>query len=521
MADRSFSDEAPKTSWLETLGAIASALGPGRSFQANLSLILNLLKERHSFIRPHLVLFEPETGLLKLSLADPAHVAHDASYKPGVGVTGRVFATGQPVIVEKMKGHPLFSSLLFDRSDEELERLAFISVPILSSLSANPYDSRDVIGTLNADTPGGDRKELDWRKSFLEVVASMIAGEAAHLQDELSEGEAMPVRYDENEKEDAPFIAQSKVMRHILEQIAHLAQGRFPVLLRGEPGTGKERLARRLHASSQRRAVPMVVCYLGGLSPEKMEADLFGYQKGAFPGAARTYKGLFEQANKGSLFLDGVEHLTPRAQQALLELISERRVRRLGADAAVVSDARVIASSGVQLEALVRSGAFSEELFARLNVCSLNIPPLRERREDIIPSAEAFLRVIGEKTRKPVKRISYPAMDLLTRYLWPGNLTELRSCLERVAESLDDQVIRAGDLPPSVQTAESTETESSLSLGDAVTRFEKEMLVDALVKAGGNMLKAAKDLKTSYRIVNYKVKKYGIDPHRFAVRRRI
>ena len=199
MADRTFSDEAPQTSWLETLGAIASALGPGRSFQANLSLILNLLKERHSFIRPHLVLFEPETGLLKLSLADPALVAHEASYKPGVGVTGRVFATGQPVIVEKMKGHPLFSSLLFDRSEEELERLAFISVPILSSLSANPYDSRDVIGTLNADTPGGDRKELDWRKSFLEVVASMIAGEAAHLQDELTEGEAMPVRYDENE----------------------------------------------------------------------------------------------------------------------------------------------------------------------------------------------------------------------------------------------------------------------------------------------------------------------------------
>ena len=159
------------------------------------------------------------------------------------------------------------------------------------------------------------------------------------------------------------------------------------------------------------------------------------------------------------------------------------------------------------------------DLLARLELSSLHVPPLRERREDIIPLAEHVLRrYAAERQEEGIRRISYPALELLTRYYWPGNVSELKNCLLRAAQYSEDQVIRAGDLPPSLQTAESSATEAGLSLGDAVTRFEKELLVDALIKAGGNMLKAARDLKSSYRIVNYKVKKYGIDPHQFAFR---
>ena len=510
--------------WLETLRLIASEMGPKRPFQTSLTSLLRKLSERHGFLRPHIVLFDPETGMLRLSLADTQPKANHANYAPGVGVTGQVFATGRSVIVEKLKGDSLFLSLLFERSDEEMERLSFISVPILAPAGDGPLSAREVIGTLNADTEFVSREDLEKRRVFMEVAAALIANEAAYLQEELSRQRRLPgqvaqsVAEEEDTRSESAFIAQSKVMRNILEQAAHIAQGRAPVLLCGEPGVGKERLATRIHAFSPRSDIPLVVCHCAALPPERLQIELCGYQKGAFLGAMQTQKGLFEQANTGTIFLDAVEALTPTAQESLLRLLKEHTVLRQGGEDPVPVDVRVIAATSAQLDALVEQGRFSGELYERLNVCALHIPPLRERREDIVPLVEHLLLRNANYSTEKIKRISYPALELLTRYFWPGNISELSSCLQRAAQYCEDHVIRAGDLPPSLQTAESTATEAGLSLGDAVTRFEKELLVDALIKAGGNMLKAARDLKSSYRIVNYKVKKYGIDPHQFVYR---
>lgn len=514
--------------WLESLRLMAGTMGPRRPFLSSLTELLRMLASRHDFLRAHLVLFEPETGLLRLCLADtPPRASHD-EYTPGVGVTGQVFATGKPVIVEKMQGHPLFLSLLFERSEEELRTLSFVSVPILAPAgSGAALSPGEVIGTLNADTRFLSREDLELRCLFLQVVAALIANEAAYLQEEMARRHRLPLREEEGTDDTADgkedrnlFIGQSKVMRHILELAARMAQGRAPVLLRGEPGVGKERLAFRIHAGSPRRDMPLLTCHCGALAPEHQDAELCGYQKGAFLGASQTRKGIFEQANLGTLFLDAVECLTLPAQRALLRLLQEHEVTRMGAgDAPVKADVRIIAASGANLEELAERGAFLPELLARLEISCLHIPPLRERREDIIPLAEHMLRrYAAEQRGEGIKRISYPALELLSRYYWPGNISELKSCLLRAAQYSEDQVIRAGDLPPSLQTAESSATEAGLSLGDAVTRFEKELLVDALIKAGGNMLKAARDLKSSYRIVNYKVKKYGIDPHQFTFR---
>ncbi len=509
--------------WLETLRLMASEMGPKRPFQTSLTSLLRKLSERHGFLRPHLVLFDPETGMLRLSLADTQPKANHASYAPGVGVTGQVFATGRSVIVEKLKGDSLFLSLLFERSDEEMERLSFISVPILAPAVDGPLSAREVIGTLNADTEFVSREDLEKRRVFMEVVAALIANEAAYLQEELSRQRRLPGQITQNVPEDdirsdSAFVAQSKVMRNILEQAAHIAQGRAPVLLCGEPGVGKERLASRIHAFSPRSDIPLVVCHCAALPPERLQIELCGYQKGAFLGAMQTQKGLFEQANTGTIFLDAVDALPPAAQESLLRLLKEHTVLRQGGGEPVPVDVRVIAATSAPLETLVDQGRFSGELYARLNVCALHIPPLRERREDIVPLVEHLLLRHADYHTEKIKRISYPALELLTRYFWPGNISELTSCLQRAAQYCEHGVIRAGDLPPSLQTAESTATEAGLSLGDAVTRFEKELLVDALIKAGGNMLKAARDLKSSYRIVNYKVKKYGIDPHQFVYR---
>ena len=515
------SDVSP---WLETLRLMASEMGPKRPFQTSLTSLLRKLSERHGFLRPHLVLFDPETGMLRLSLADAQPREKHGGYAPGVGVTGQVFATGRSVIVEKLKGDKLFLSLLFARSEEEMERLSFISVPILAPMGDGPFAAREVIGTLNADTEFVSREDLEQRRVFMEVAAAMIANEAAYLQEDLGRQRRLNVQrpgdFSNSEDNDETFVAQSKVMRHILEQVAHIAQGRAPVLLCGEPGVGKERLAERIHTSSPRNDVPMMVCHCGAIPPERLLCELCGYQKGAFLGAMQTQKGLFEQANTGTIFLDAVETLTPAAQEALLRLVKEHRVLRQGGTDTVPADVRVIAATSASLEALVEQGRFSRELYERLNACALYIPPLRERREDIVPLVEHLLKRISGNSEDQIKRISFPALELLTRYFWPGNISELTSSLQRAAQYCEDQVIRAGDLPPSLQTAESSATEAGLSLGDAVTRFEKEMLVDALIKAGGNMLKAARDLKSSYRIVNYKVKKYGIDPHQFVYKNR-
>ena len=507
--------------WLETLRLMASEMGPKRPFQASLTSLLHKLSERHDFLRPHLVLFDPETGMLRLSLADAQPREKHGGYAPGVGVTGQVFATGRSVIVEKLKGDKLFLSLLFERSEEEMERLSFISVPILAPMGEGPYAAREVIGTLNADTVFVSREDLEQRRVFLEVAAAMIANEAAYMQEDLGRQRRLPAQRGESGTDEGEaFVAQSKVMRHILEQVAHIAQGRAPVLLCGEPGVGKERLAERIHASSPRSDVPLVVCHCGTIPPERILSELCGYQKGAFLGAMQTQKGLFEQANTGTIFLDAVDALTPPAQEALLRLLTEHCVLRLGGSDTVPVDVRIIAATSASLETLVEQGRFSRELCERLSACALHVPPLRERREDIVPLVEHLLKQLSGDGEDQIKRISFPALELMTRYFWPGNISELTSALQRAAQYCEDHVIRAGDLPPSLQTAESSATEAGLSLGDAVIRFEKEMLVDALIKAGGNMLKAARDLKSSYRIVNYKVKKYGIDPHQFVYKNR-
>ena len=201
----------------------------------------------------------------------------------------------------------------------------------------------------------------------------------------------------------------------------------------------------------------------------------------------------------------------------MLRAIQEQEIQRLGSEQTILVDVRLICATHQPLEELVEKGLFREDLYYRINVFPIFIPPLRERREDILPIAEHFLRMYAEEYSKSIKRISTPAIDLLTQYHWPGNIRELKNCIERAVLVCDEQVIRTYHMPPSLQTAESTATDTNLSFCEAVAKFEQELLVDALKKARGNMLQAARDLRVSYRIVNYKVKKYGLDAKKFAV----
>jgi Nif-specific regulatory protein len=507
--------------YLGTLQRIVSDMGPQRPFQSSLKSLLRTLAENHHFKRPHLVIFDPETQTLKLSLTHDPTKAQDVEYSPGVGVTGQVFSSGQPVIVPRMKDHPSFLNKAFGRSEEELATLGFICVPVLGpGEEASP---REVIGTLSVDTPITDLPSLEGQCRFLQVVAGMIANQAAYLQEEMARQKHMMTQgliggdVAENTVQAANIVAASKSMRLVLNQVAQVGPSRATALLRGESGTGKELLAEAIHQASPRRDMPLIKLNCAALPSDLVESELFGYQKGAFTGAVQNKKGLFELAHKGTLFLDEIGELSASAQAKVLRAIQEQEIQRLGSEQTISVDVRLICATHQHLEELVESGSFREDLYYRINVFPVFIPPLRERREDILPVAEHFLKEYAEEYQKSIKRISTPAIDLLTQYHWPGNIRELKNCIERAVLVCDEQVIRTYHMPPSLQTAESTATDSSLSFCEAVAKFEQELLVDALKKARGNMLQAARDLRVSYRIVNYKVKKYGIDAKKFAV----
>ena len=507
--------------YLETLQRIASGMGPQRGFQASLQFLLAQLAERHGFLRPHLVIFDPETRTLRLCVADGAPRAGQVVYEPGMGVTGQVFVSGKPVIVEQLKNHPVFLSKFFERSEAELSSLAFLSVPVLApQTGGEDAPAHKVIGVLSVDTPCAPLEELTGYRAFLEVIASMIATQAAYLQDDMARQQRIAERSGKQleiaDGLDSGLIARSASMREVLRNIGLAGNSRGPVLLSGEHGTGKARLAALIHAASPRHDLPLVRFYsvpeAGQSSDEAISRELFGYKKGAFPGALQTRKGLFELAHCSTLFLDNIERLSLPIQEGILHVLQTQSVNRAGGGQPVSVDVRLICSTTEDLHDMTRQGLFLEDLLNRIASFVIEVPPLRERPDDIIPLAEHFLKAAAEHEGHTIERISTPARERLLHHVWPGNIRELMQVMEKAAHLCDDTVLRAAHLPLELQTEEEG---VPLPFNDAVARFEQELLVDALQRAHGNMLQAARDLQVTYRIVNYKIKKYGIDPHEY------
>lgn len=501
-----------KQDYLETLRRIAMEMGPQRTFQAKARSMLETLAERHGFLRPHLMIFDPQTRMLHLCMAESVPRNGQVVYEPGVGVTGQVFATGRPVIVERLLGHPVFMNKFFERTAEEMARLGFISVPVPSCSSGG--DDLQVIGVLGVDTPCAPKEELERQCRFLEVVAALLSSQLAYMQDETARRQNAAGRA---EAAADNLVAVSKAMRMALEQAVYAGRNRGAALITGESGTGKERLAAVVHAASSRGDLPLVRFHGAGLSDEEARRELFGYRKGAFPGATQTHKGLFELARSSSLFIDDVETLSLPMQCQILRALREQEITRVGGGQPVTIDVRLICSATQPLEPAVSSGRFLEELRQRIAAFCIPLAPLRERREDILPLARHFMAAAAEKTGHCVERISAPAQELLAHYTWPGNLHELKRCMEQAAAACEDKILRVGHLPPALRAMAEREPAAAPSFNDAVARFEQELLTDALQRTRGNMLQAARDLQASYRIVNYKVKKYGIDPRKFSL----
>jgi two-component system response regulator AtoC len=308
---------------------------------------------------------------------------------------------------------------------------------------------------------------------------------------------------------DRPIVAASACMIDVLELVERAAEFKSTVLLTGESGTGKEVLARALHAQSPRRNDAFVAVNCGAIPETLLESELFGHTKGAFTGADRARRGLFAEASGGTLFLDEIGELPLALQVKLLRVLQEEEIRPLGTAKPEQIDVRVVAATARDLDTEVREGRFREDLFYRLNVVRISIPPLRERREDIPLLVDHFLARFRELLGKEIRGIADDALARLSGYAWPGNARELENVIERAVILADGDRITIRELPEiTTQTQNGPDAASDLSLRRARRALEAEMIERALRATDGNRTRAAKLLEISHRALLYKIKEY-------------
>jgi DNA-binding NtrC family response regulator len=299
------------------------------------------------------------------------------------------------------------------------------------------------------------------------------------------------------------IVGTSSAIRRVLEQVAMVSQSDTTVLIRGESGTGKELVARAIHANSRRRYMPIVVVNCGALSEGVLESELFGHEKGAFTGAHYRRKGKFEMSDGGTLFLDEIGDISLKTQVDLLRVLEEKKISRVGGSSDVAVDFRLIAATNKNLEAMAAEERFREDLYYRINVFSITLPPLRERREDIPLLAGHFVKKFSRSMNKPVDTISTEAMDLLRGFDWPGNARELQNAIERAVLVAKAREIQAADLPLHLNGSKTQ------AAGRSLAEIEKHYIKQVLDESGWNIYRAARLLEIDRVTLYNRIKKYG------------
>ena len=499
---------------LITLQEISHVLCSGAELRHSLERVLEKLERDHEAVRSAVMALGDDGHEINIEASVGISAeGRLARYRVGEGIIGRVVQSGRPIVVPAISREPLFLHRAVQRKRPGMPELSYVCVPI--ALNRAP------LGALAVDLEFDPGRDYDEAVRFFSVVAGMIAqafqarrvieeerkrllDENVHLKHELQQ------RYDFSN-----LIGTSGPMRQAYEQIAQVARTSTTVLIRGESGTGKELIAHAIHYNSPRKDKPFIKVSCAALPDTLIESELFGYEKGAFTGALARKRGRFEMADGGTLFLDEVGELNQSTQVKLLRVLQEREFERLGGTEPVKVDVRLIAATNRDLEKAIAERQFREDLYYRLDVFSIFVPPLRDRKPDIMLLADHFLAKYARQHKKSIRRISTPAIDMLMSYHWPGNVRELENTLERAVLTCDGSVIHAHHLPPTLQTAEASGTVMQTSLVDAVEQYEKDLILDALKTARGNCAKAARLLRSTERIIGYKVRKYAIDPRRF------
>jgi len=476
---------------------------------------LEAIARHMGMIHGAVTLLNRETGEISIETAYglPDGQRERGRYKLGEGVTGTVVASGEPVVVPRVSEDTRFLDRTGARSSLPEKDLSFICVPIKLG--------NETIGALSAGRLFDEAVSLDEDVRLLRIVASMFS-QAVRLRQQAQEERQRLMEESTRLREElkarfrpANIIGRSKAMQTVYDLIAQVAGTDTTVLLSGESGVGKELVAHAVHYNSARADKPFVKVSCAALPETIIESELFGHEKGAFTGAIARRKGRFELAAGGTLFLDEVGDLSHATQIRLLRVLQEKEFERVGGTETIKTDVRIIAATNRDLEALIEQGKFRQDLYYRLNVFPVHVPPLRERKTDIVLLADHFAEKYSKAHNKNVRRISTPAIDMLMSYHWPGNVRELENCIERAVLLSGDDVIHGHHLPPTLQTAEASDTVPPDNLRAVLDALEREMILDALKSSRGNMAKAARALGISERIMGLRVGKHGVDARRF------
>jgi two-component system NtrC family response regulator len=305
------------------------------------------------------------------------------------------------------------------------------------------------------------------------------------------------------------IIGESGRMLEVFSLVRRVASSEATVLIRGESGTGKELIAKAIHYASPRASGPLVKVNCAALPETLLESELFGHVKGAFTGALANRKGRFEVASGGTIFLDEIGDLPAHLQAKLLRVLQEREFERVGSSQPIPVDVRILAATHRDLEGLLKSGQFRDDFYYRLNVVTIVLPPLRERRQDLPLLMDHMLRVFAEKNGKKIQGFTPEAREALLRYDYPGNIRELENIIERASVITRNDVIGRADLPISIQEPEAEDNSNNTDLSVVVERLERRLIKEALARSGGVQTRAAEHLGITERNLRYKLKKYG------------
>ena len=483
--------------------------------QQALAEVLDVLDKDLGLMRGTILLLSGDGEELITEVASNLSEQHRRSvrYRRGEGILGRVVQSGKPAIVPKVSQEKGFLDRIHQRRKNTQEEISFVCVPIQLG--------NEVIGALAADRIFDESLPLDEDVQVLSIAAGMVANDvharrAIAADREALEAENLRLRSELEDKfRPENIIGNSGAMREMYQAIHQVAGSDTTVLIRGESGTGKELVAHAIHYSSPRAQGAFIKVNCAALTESLLESELFGHEKGAFTGAIKARKGRIEEAEGGTLFLDEIGDFSPATQVKLLRVLQEREYERVGSNVTHKANVRILVATNRDLEKEVEAARFRQDLYYRINVFPIFLPPLRDRKDDILLLADFFVERYAQRMNRDMRRISTPAINMMVAYHWPGNVRELENSIERAVLLSNDGVIHGHHLPPTLQTSDASGTTGEGSLKDRVALFERDIIVDALKRCGGNMSAAARDLHTTPRILRYRVSNLGVEPSRY------
>lgn len=476
-----------------------------------LTTLLGIMKRHMKVVRGMVNLFESDSGRIFVyeSFGLTEEEAARGTYYLGEGITGRVVETGQAIVVPKISEEPGFLNRTKSRHTPEDSDLSFLCVPITRGKKA--------MGTISAERLYDNRQLLSLDVEILSILAATTAQSIElflleNIQKVALEDENRRLRNALQAKfKPTNIIGNSKPMQEVYRLIEKVTRTRTTVLILGESGVGKELVASAIHYNGVQKKGPFIKFNCAALPENVIESELFGHERGSFTGATNLRRGRFEDADGGTIFLDEVGELSLPMQAKLLRVLQEKNFERVGGNVTIQVDIRILAATNRDLLKMVENGSFREDLYYRLNVFPIMIPPLRERGNDIVALADYFVQHFSTEMGIGVNRISTPALNMLMCYQWPGNVRELENVIERAMLLVEDGVIHGYNLPPSLQLPDNGEASTQGALDSRLSAIEYEMIVDALKLHRGNISEAATQLGLTRRIMQLRMQKHKLE----------